>query len=263
MSKFTIRPRSTTQLFQPGMLSGAPKLPKQTGTLTGHGIHQVEFPLFDNDPGMFLPEHMQSCTVVELKEQYKRETMCWTIPGEEPINLPTLEALNAMPLRARAEAIVSVLNEYHKRPIMPTVVHNLILNTSKHTTDNMTPDNFRMALVGYIGHYAGEGIDHLFNRAVTAETYMGNLKPDLIAGILRGASEVVRSQKEAVGQILQSQHDRGLTPVEKIAELGEAMVRVGLDSPEAHTAAHFPTFADTQFRPQAPQQEQPRAALRR
>lgn len=262
MSKYTIRPRSN-HIFQPGMLDSAPKLPKQNGTITGHGRHSVEFPLYDNDPAMFLPSHMQSCTVVELKDYYKRDTMCWTSPGEKPIELPTLEELNAMPLNVRASALALTIKEYQKRAIMPTVVHDLLLSTSKHPTENMTPDNFRMALVGYIGHYAGESLATLFNRAVTAETYMGNLKPDLIAGMLRDASQVIRSQKAVVGNVLQSQHERGLAPHEKIAELGEAMVRVGLDTPEAHTVAHFPTLIDAQFRPQATQAEPPRVNLRR
>ena len=262
MSKFTIRPRSN-HIFQPGMLDSAPKLPKQNGTITGHGRHQVEFPLYDNDPAMFLPSHMQSCTVAELKDYYKRDTMCWTSPGEKPIELPTLEELNTMPLNVRASALAVILKEYQKRAIMPTVVHDLLLSTSKHTAGDMTPDNFRMALVGYMGHYAGEELATVFNRAVTAETYVFNLKPDLIVSMLKDASQVIRSQKDVVGNILRSQHERGLTPPEKIAELGEAMVRVGLDTPEAHTLAHFPTLMDTQFRPQAPGTEQPRAGLRR
>tara|TARA_Y100000310_G_C20646698_1_gene797040 strand:- start:144 stop:926 length:783 start_codon:yes stop_codon:yes gene_type:complete len=256
-ARYTVIPKDGNA-FNKNSLSELVDLP-QLGKLVAHGEVSVTLPVYHADPSMLIPDSLKSVTVADAKLQMKKHVLAWQDENApEPLLLG--DDVNLLEASARASVFVDFMLEYEDKPIMPKIANHALLKSLNHPVPEMALDNFRLALVGYMGHYAGEDLEDVFRKVVSFGVDETRISVDQIRNTMELAQNSFGKQKEAAKVILALQ-ERPLSESEKVAELGIAMYEIGLDDVKLSAFAHRAESKEMQHL-SSPDEPEPRRKMR-
>lgn len=255
--RYTVIPKNG-EAFEKNSLSEMADLPKM-GELIAHGEVSIALPLYHADPSMLIPGSLKAVTVTDAKYQMRKHVLAWQEEGElAPVLLN--DEINLLDAPARASVFVDFIQEYEDKPIMPAIANKALLESLHHPVPQMALDNFRLALVGYIGHYAGEELEDAFRSVVAYGVDESHLSVEDVRTPMELSQNSFGKQKEAAKVILALQ-ERPLSENEKVAELGIAMYELGLDDVKLSAFAHRAEAKEMQHL-SSPDEPEPKRKMR-
>lgn len=241
---YTIVP-DRSSVFNRNMFDDIAKIPK-IGELTAFGLDEVNFPVFAADPKMFIPDNFVSMTVKEAMKEMSNHVYQWLEVGDKKPAAMLSKNFDSLPLDERAKEIAAFMAKYQKSPATPAYLNNAILKTLKKPDEDMSERHFRVALISYAGHFAGEELEDVFRDTMTYNTDMGNTTGVFVEAEMNWAGNNFKRQDKALQNILEHQHDGTKELHEQVAELADGLCDLGLDNPQLAVFAHKAT--DSKYR---------------
>jgi hypothetical protein len=148
------------------MLSGLPRLPKN-GSMTAHGMENVDFPLYNNNPTDFLPSHLRAVTVNEAKQHYRKFVVGWTEHQQQPVAILS-DQLRHLTYPDQAKLMARFALTYSNHPSMPEILSSAVDKSLRRGDgENLEMSNRVMNLVGYLSHYADDRVQHTLKPPTT------------------------------------------------------------------------------------------------
>lgn len=233
LKRYTVIPKKPAPLSDE-TLKDLVDIPK-TGELIAYGHTQVNFPLYHSDPSLFIPEHLKAVTIAEAKISMKKYVLAWQEEGE-PAPLSLGDELNQLDASSRAMLLVNFMQEYEDRLIMPELANKALLNSLNYPVPLMELENFRLSMIGYLAHYAGEDLEETYGKVISYGVDLNILSIEPIINAIESAGNSFPKQKKATETILLLQG--GGEQRQLVAELGLALQHVGLDDVKISALAH-------------------------